>query len=63
VLKECRICEHTERAVVEEALIRGAAYRELTRKYKVAIGAMKRHRKGHMNGAAPRAGDEEEQLE
>lgn len=47
--KTCKACEHPERNVIEEALREGEAYRELTRQFSVPIGALRRHRKAHLD--------------
>jgi hypothetical protein len=49
-LKICGACDHSERGAIEEALSRGESYREITKQFKVSIGQLKRHRKGHLNG-------------
>ena len=51
MIKACKACDHPERSAIEEALGKGESYRELTRRFKVPVGAMRRHRKGHMDAA------------
>src|SRR4051812_25249324 len=49
MVKACAVCESLDRTALEEALRRGAPYKELTKQFKVSIGSMRRHRKGHLN--------------
>lgn len=42
----CPVCAHPEHKLIQEAIDRGEPYRELSARFKVSIGAMRRHRAG-----------------
>lgn len=57
--RTCTVCVHKDRDSIDDDLVRGVAYRDLTKRYGVSISALSRHRADHVSTAlAKLQGDE-----
>lgn len=56
--RKCTICEHPQASKINEMLIKGATYREITGKFGVTRQALSRHKK-HLPSELIRAGEAE----
>jgi transposase-like protein len=58
--RRCTVCDHTARADVDRALVRGAALRDVAGQYGLSKSAVERHQKEHLPRVLTDAAAEEE---
>jgi len=56
----CTICNHTERAAINAALLDGTPYRHIAARYGTSTGALQRHKEEHLPVALVKAQEAED---
>ncbi len=56
----CTICNHTERAAINAALLDGTPYRHIAARYGTSTGALQRHKEEHLPVALVQAKEAED---
>lgn len=46
--RPCTICTHEKRAEIDQALVTGTSYRNVSVQYGISVGAIQRHKKDHI---------------
>jgi transposase-like protein len=55
VPRTCTICQHPQRAAIDQALVGGRAYRDIAGQFSVSRSALDRHRAEHLSPAVQKA--------
>lgn len=58
--RHCTICEHTERGVIDDALLRNGTFRKIAERFETSITALHRHKQSHIPKALAKAKEAEE---
>ncbi len=58
--RACTICNHTERAAINAALLDGTPYRHIAARYGTSTGALQRHKDEHLPVALVKAKEAED---
>ncbi len=60
--RKCSVCFHDQRAAIDRALVRGQAYRNVSERFGISLGALNRHSKEHLPRLLTDAAEEEGRL-